>query len=576
MKKFYLNPFFFLVSLFHFMGYSQIGFYEVPLKSQVESSKLIIEGEVISKRAFWDEKQEKIYTVNTIEISKVFKGISGNLIDVLTLGGNVGDIALTVSHSPNLHEGDFGVFFLRETNKALKRNDTSKNKEYEIYSGMQGYYKYDEISQSIKNIFSIYKNSDNEFYNLIKGYTNIDYYEKQVIDRSAKIISGKLVPFISNFSPTSSAAGVGAEIVINGFTFGTTKGKVQFSNANDGGTSFIDALDSEVTNWTNTSITVKVPSRAGTGPIRVLDASGFSSTSSGSLTIPYAIINNSGVMQQHYDTNGSGGYTWQMSSDFNTHVAREPFLRAFNTWVCETGVNWEISSSTTFASSFARDGISVIAFDTSTDELDAGVLGATLNWTSSCTAGRVIDEIDFIFDDERSNWNYSETNAGPGEVDFETVVLHELGHGHALAHVISPGSLMHFSISNGSTIRTLDANDMAAGEFVHNISVNNPKCSKNPMISISCPPLSISEIDLASAIKLYPNPTKGKLFVKTDSSIRLERIYVYDISGRLLKRYDLTPSMDLEYLNFSTASSGVYFIKIYTENTSISKRIVFE
>ena len=53
---------------------SQELLFEIPLSNQVENSSQIIEGKVISKQSFWDANQQNIYTVNTIEVYKVFKG----------------------------------------------------------------------------------------------------------------------------------------------------------------------------------------------------------------------------------------------------------------------------------------------------------------------------------------------------------------------------------------------------------------------------------------------------------------------------------------------------------------------
>jgi hypothetical protein len=554
---------------------AQVGLYEIDLKQQVNSSDLIVEGKVISKKSFWDEGYKKIYTLNTIEVFKTFKGESNAIIEVLTLGGEVGDTGLTVSHSLELSENETGMFLLNSSNRLLI-GSTSNKPKYKVYSGIQGFYKYDAISNKATNVFKVYNDIENDFYQNIVNITNKNFTElkKRFIFSKNSTNNKQLAPpFITNFSPTTANAGTGEEIIITGF-FGATKGKVQFSDANGGGVAFIDALDSEVTNWTDASITVRVPSRAGTGIIRVLNADGFSD--GGLLTVPYAIINSAGIMQQHYNTNGSGGYTWQMSADFNNDVAKAPFLRAFNTWVCATGVNWVISPTTTLASAFARDGISVIAFDTPGDELDPGVLGATLNWTSACTTGRVIDEIDFIFDNERSNWAYGPAAASGSEIDFEFVVLHELGHGHALAHIISPGALMHYAISNGARNRILSANDVVAGNFVHDRSINNAQCDKTVMTSISCPSLNINEEILNKAINLFPNPTKGILHIKNDAFVNLEKVAIYDISGRLISQQPLSNTSKSNIINLAGMSKGIYFVTILSDSAVITRKVVLD
>ena len=100
-------------------GYSQTLLREIPLGDQIEMSSLVIEGKVISKRSFWDSNRYNIYTVNTVQVLKVFKGKSVNEIEVVTIGGTVGSEALIVSPSLKLQEGDIGVFTLENNRTSL-------------------------------------------------------------------------------------------------------------------------------------------------------------------------------------------------------------------------------------------------------------------------------------------------------------------------------------------------------------------------------------------------------------------------------------------------------------------------
>jgi DNA processing protein len=146
------------------------------------------------------------------------------------------------------------------------------------------------------------------------------------------------------FTPTSITAGTKSVLTINGSGFGATKGSVSFSDADEGGTEFYEALDTQVLTWTDTQITVEVPSRAGTGIIRVTDSSNGFDDSNDILTVSYSEINiisnqapqgpNAGLdvayQTRHVNDDGSGGYTWQMYTGFDTNaLAKASFLRAF-------------------------------------------------------------------------------------------------------------------------------------------------------------------------------------------------------------------------------------------------------
>jgi len=118
--------------------------------------------------------------------------------------------------------------------------------------------------------------------------TNSNINKKQLASKQSR---AGLVPVGITFSPTTLAAGVKDILTINGSNFGATKGKVGFSMADDGGVSFIEAIDTQVLSWSDTQIIVEVPSGAGTGPIQVTDSANDSAVSSTILTVSFSEIN---------------------------------------------------------------------------------------------------------------------------------------------------------------------------------------------------------------------------------------------------------------------------------------------
>ncbi len=68
-----------LTTLAFFIGFltvsAQVSLREISLKEQLDNSSLVIEGKVIAKRTFWDVDRKSIYTANTVEVYKVFKGV---------------------------------------------------------------------------------------------------------------------------------------------------------------------------------------------------------------------------------------------------------------------------------------------------------------------------------------------------------------------------------------------------------------------------------------------------------------------------------------------------------------------
>ena len=95
-------------------------------------------------------------------------------------------------------------------------------------------------------------------------------------------------------------------------------------------------------------------------------------------------------------------------------------------------------------------------------------------------------EIDLVFNDAFTEfgltWEFGPDLPSATELDFESIALHELGHACALGHVISAPEVLHYSIGPAEAKRTLSANDIAGGTFVHAQSTGNGSwCGNNPM-----------------------------------------------------------------------------------------------
>ena len=97
-----------LISLLFFLVISksisaQLMLKKVSLSKQIDKSTLVLEGKVLSKKSFWDTNHQKIYTINTIEVFKVFKGEVSPKIEIITLGGVIGMDAQIVYPSLKLN-----------------------------------------------------------------------------------------------------------------------------------------------------------------------------------------------------------------------------------------------------------------------------------------------------------------------------------------------------------------------------------------------------------------------------------------------------------------------------------------
>ncbi len=587
---------------------------KVPLKEQITNSSLVVEGEVVAKASVWDDNHSKIYTVNTLKVYKVFKGNLVKDIYVVTQGGVVGLEAMKVFPCLNLTIGDIGVFTLRKSDVTFTEQPQSYSNLFKPYASAQSLFKYDLEHDKVFNTYNTNSGIEKTLYTAITEITKKPYVaivpfsvfaESSLKKQSSKNSLASLPPSNITFLPTHISGGTRSVLTITGTGFGATKGKVGFANADDGGASMVNALDSQVLTWNNTRITVEVPSNvsfseaktAGSGKIRITNANRSSGESLNDLIITFSELNVPSNITgtliaypvQHVDTNSYGGITFEMFTPFfyDTEVtgARAAFERSFNKWICTTGINWTISNTATSIDKVESDDVNIIRFDNG-NELGAGVLGSCISYFSRCnTEDNVfwyVSEIDITFNNA-TNWYTGMGVPASNQIDFESVSLHELGHGHQLQHVIDRtvngnnlDDVMHFAASYGTFQRVLNSNNIAGANNVQSRSTRSTVCNKSIMTGVSCDSLSLENVELNKAISIFPNPTSRKFSIEKNlSSINLDKLEVYDINGRLVFKDNFSSSR-IKTVEIKNASSGLYLVKIYSESGTVVKKVLIK
>ncbi len=214
----------------------------------------------------------------------------------------------------------------------------------------------------------------------------------------------------------------------------------------------------------------RAPRQAGSGLIRVRDASGTITTSAATLNVPYSILANDfggsgGVKQLNLaNNNGSGGYTIKYSINtansgvnIDASPAKATFQRALNTWKQGVGVNFIEGGTTNIQSVNLDDGENVIMFDNdaANDQesgvpvpMPVGVLATCYTGFGKCSGSSSEEAYESGFDIVIRNMGFSSgttsftfgpcppLNATSPQVDLESVLLHELGHAISLGHII--------------------------------------------------------------------------------------------------------------------------------------------
>lgn len=557
---------------------------KISFDDHVKTSLQIVEGAVISKTSFWDLNHQNIYTVNTIEVYKNFKGQAYPYIEVITAGGMVGQKGQIVDPSLDLSLGDISVFMLLKNDVELEQN--SSVVRFRSNGAAQGFYKYNLFDDIANNTTNTFKAIESHLYTSLQRNTTSNYtvvkpfnIKKGIENRQTE----ENIMSISSVSPSTITAGTKSILTINGSGFGANQGTVSFKDSNSGGTTFITALSSQVVSWSDTEVTVEVPSRAGNGNIRVNTiASGIESIDE--ITVPYAERNfittdtNPVALQiQHVNTNGTGGYTFQLQSDFNSNAAaKDAFLRSLETWRCQTGLNMEIGPETA-TNSIGEDAINVVRFDVGA-ELPNNNLGLTSYFFETCTENgstkAYLKEFDISFNDT-INWEFGPTLATDAKIDFETVSLHLLGHARLLEHVVDVNSNMNFFIEAAQNTRVLSENDIAGGTNVQLRSTTNPICGESIMTDAECV-LSVDDQLLNDAITMFPNPAKNLVYIKNGQQKEIQTIDLFDLTGRLVRSFNFNAPKDIFTLELNQLSKGIYIINLYLDDKMISRKLVIE
>lgn len=477
----------------------------LTLAERIQAADMVVEGEVVSQQSFWDARHDNIYTSNIIRIYKSFKGSpQSKQVELITEGGAVGLKKHVFSTALQLRPGQQGMFFLARQQE-LQRTPGSQYTSTKAYGSQQGFVQYRLPANKATGVFDRYESvqalyrdittQTGQSFRTLTPNTRLDA-GLSAAQRQQQTQADVLAPVIASFTPIITSAGTGVELTINGTGFGSTRGDgaVEFKNADDGGQTYVRPLGAEYISWSDRQIKLRIPSTSeeggtpGSGQIRVVTDGESSTTSATPIIIEFAYSNidfeETPFRPILTNMDGLGGYTIRFApSMLNRQPAQEGFRRAMNTWICVSGVNWRLGEPTELETA-AEDGVNVIRFAPASDT-GQGVLARTISRYEGCSNGQ--DTLFWVteFDMEiNSNitWQY-----GPGppvqrQFDFETVMLHELGHAHQLSHVILSRAVMHYAIEFEILVRDLSTADILGGNLIVANSIGENICEEPPMI----------------------------------------------------------------------------------------------
>lgn len=88
--------------------------------------------------------------------------------------------------------------------------------------------------------------------------------------------------------------------------------------------------------------------------------------------------------------------------------------------------------------------------------------------------------------------------------------------------------------------------------------------------------LNVNET-LINQVKIFPNPSKGKITISNIKNINITTVEVYNILGQLVSKQNIKDQLNSINLNLETLDSGMYLLKINTaEGTSKTQKLIIE
>lgn len=589
--------------------------FPIPLSQRITESSHIVLASLESQDAFRSEADQLIYTLNVLKVKAYLKGASSNhQIGLISIGGSLDHEGQLTYPSVQLEPGKSYVFFLEPDPLGHRHAAFPDLLQLRAYASIQGALaledgKYqDLLFEALEERALLQKVFDNCHEKPIqpdgRPYIAQTYLTPNQASRMVSISS------VASLSATGMVAGTidtPRVAVITGMGFdpfgiGSTGSTVEFSSALDGGVSFIglDEVASDILSWTNTEIQVKIPGDAGSGQLRLTIFGNAAVTHP--ITIDWAVQPKYSISQS-WPVNtrnrlelikegsvSNDGYAFQFDNTYWTNLdAVESFLRAVQTWRCNTFINLNFETAPNNAVYVNGNGSQVRFASSAT--LGAGVLGqAHIHFRNTFSAILptciqentlwYITDMDILFVDNPApfSWNFTSIPTVANSYDFESVALKMVGLASGLGYINQTGTAMYYTIGDGQDVRNLTANEIVAGTHKLTHSVTPSACktllaSNGLMVAVNGAQNCILELPQPGRpegegafhpyhIQFLPESEQLQLDWMQEAETQLT-LLLFDLQGRrVLKQQWLQRGMTSQKFVTNELPAGLYAFRI--------------
>jgi len=118
-------------------------------------------------------------------------------------------------------------------------------------------------------------------------------------------------------------------------------------------------------------------------------------------------------------------------------------------------------------------------------------------------------------------------------------------------------------------------NSPTSGVFTFEYVVSNGTCSDTSVVTVTIDPcLSVNDNEAVTALEVYPNPVNSTLTIANFNISGYATITLVDLQGKVVYTNnvsDLTGNFQIDMSNYE---SGIYVVRVTTENTNQEIKVV--
>ncbi|MEO8085478.1 MAG: T9SS type A sorting domain-containing protein, partial [Bacteroidota bacterium] len=126
--------------------------------------------------------------------------------------------------------------------------------------------------------------------------------------------------------------------------------------------------------------------------------------------------------------------------------------------------------------------------------------------------------------------------------------------------------------STGESTQTITVNGVS-GDYCVTVTDGNG-CSNSDCTHLDFM-VGINSVDIAASISITPNPSNGNLTIRWSSTTDYKSLKIVDEAGRLVLSQDIS-NLKMQELTLRDIAKGIYFLRLFGENTVNTERIIIE